>query len=348
MKTGKSLTELAAELERQLDTKKDFVAPTRLLTLDNTGVNLTLADKGDFRLTDLGHDQVGNWAGIPAKYYDRMHKEAPDLLAANVNRWFQDKDEPRMIRTLDGNARAFLSNRYRTIDNFDIAKASLPVLLNDGQVKVMSSEVTENRLYIKAVTERLTFEVKVGDVVQMGIVISNSEVGLGAVSVEPLLYRLSCTNGAIVNNLAMKKYHVGRQNSGLDELYELFQDETRKTDDLAFMMKLQDVVKSAFDEVQFEKLRGVLVDSTTRRIEAPIDKVLDRVVEKFDLRDRERSGTLMNLVNGGDNSQWGLANAVTYLANSEQDYERATTLERIGGEIMTLPGEQWKELVNVA
>lgn len=38
-------------------------------------------------------------------------------------------------------------------------------------------------MYIKVVTPRLSFEVKKGDIVQGGIVLSNSEVGEGAVKI---------------------------------------------------------------------------------------------------------------------------------------------------------------------
>ena len=39
-----------------------------------------------------------------------------------------------------------------------------------------------------------------GDIVQAGVVISNSETGLGAVCIQPLIYRLVCSNGMVVND----------------------------------------------------------------------------------------------------------------------------------------------------
>ena len=75
----------------------------------------------------------------------------------------------------------------------------------------MSCEVTESHLYLKVVNKKLKAEVGIGDVVQAGFVVSNSEVGLGSLKVEPLIYRLVCKNGLIVKDFAQKKYHVGRQ-----------------------------------------------------------------------------------------------------------------------------------------
>lgn len=46
---------------------------------------------------------------------------------------------------------------------------------------------------------------------------------------------------------------------------------------------------------------------------------------------------LRQLFKGGDNSRYGLFNAVTAASQLSPSYERATTLERIGGEILALP-----------
>lgn len=352
MKQGKtSLTALAAELDRQSKTKKDYKAPTTQLQLEPDG-QLRINDHGKFEPTALMHDQLGAWAGIPTKYYDKMKLETPALLATNLNHWLQAKKETRLVRTLDGRARAFLSNRYRTIDNFDVANAALPVLIQEskklGGVEVVSSEVTDNRLYIKAISKRLTFEVKKGDVVQAGIVVSNSEVGLGSVRVEPILFRLICLNGAILEDLATRKFHLGRQAAELEAAVEVYRDETRRADDHAFELKLQDVVRAAFDDAQFATIKGTLVDSTTRKIKAPIQDVVEEVGDRYHLSEAHRASFLTNLIEGGDTSQWGLANALTAVANSAENYEAATTLERAGGQLMTMDAGRWEELAAAA
>ena len=69
----------------------------------------------------------------------------------------------------------------------EIATSVLPLFAGNDQYEVMSCEVTENRLYLKVVNHRLEMEVCKGDIVQAGVMISNSEVGLGAVSIQPLV-----------------------------------------------------------------------------------------------------------------------------------------------------------------
>ncbi len=239
MKTGKTLSELAIELERQSETKKDYIASTESLEMTDTGEMTLEGDtRQEFEIADHAHTQIAARLDIPAKYYQRMRSQAPELLAANVNGWFQQKPERRMVRTLDGQMRAFLSERYRRLDNFDLASAVLPVLKEMGEgLKIVSTELTESKMYIKVINERLELEVKQGDVVQAGMVISNSEVGLGSLKVEPLIYRLICTNGMIAQDYSQKRYHVGR-NAESGEAYELFRDETIKADDRAFFLKV--------------------------------------------------------------------------------------------------------------
>ena len=65
----------------------------------------------NLKANDVAHRQIAARLEIPAKYYDRMRTEAPQMLAKNVNHWLHAQPETRMIRTLDGNVRAFLSDR---------------------------------------------------------------------------------------------------------------------------------------------------------------------------------------------------------------------------------------------
>ena len=141
----------------------------------------------------------------------------------------------------------------------------MPVISSNG-CRIESSALTETKLYLKAVTDRLTLDVKVGDPVQAGLVISNSEVGLGSVKVEPMVYRLRCLNGMIARDFALHKYHVGRA-SDVDIAEEFFRDATRKADDKAFWMKVYDVVKGTFNRDIFSKIVDRMRDATERNIE---------------------------------------------------------------------------------
>lgn len=197
MKEGLSLQEMAAEIERQSRLKEDYLVDTRNLQLEPLGsdIYLHMYDKGTdvlepLEVGQIAHRQLGTHLKIPAAYYDRMLSGYPELLAQNVNAWFQKEPSKRMLRTMGGTARAFLSNRYRRIDNLEIAKVVLPIIGEMQGARFESCQITDSRMYIKVVNTRLEAEVVPGDIVQAGVIISNSEVGLGSVCIQPLVYRL--------------------------------------------------------------------------------------------------------------------------------------------------------------
>ena len=345
MKNGKSLAELAIELKRQSQAKQDFVASTEAMEMTNDG-HLSLYsfdDERSFSITDHAHSQISQRLNIPLKYYKRMRSLAPDLLATNVNTWFLEKPERRMIRTLNGQARAFLSDRYRRLDNIQLAEFVLPVLQEWGNdLKIVSAELTEKRMYIKAINQKIELEVKPGDAVQAGICISNSEIGLGSLSVEPLVYRLVCKNGMIAQDRSTKKYHVG--SAADDSAFQLFSDETLKADDKAFFLKVRDTVKSAVEIAQFSQIVQQLKDATQQPIEGNPVKTVEVLADDFHYSQEESSGILNHLIRGGDLTAYGLSNAITRTSQDLDDYDRATDLERDGSRILSLSRSSWKKL----
>ena len=123
MKQGRTLPEVLTELQRQNAAKQDYIGTAGAFHLDDDGRTFSIGNDHRFGTTQLFHRQVASTLGIPAKYYDVMQTQKPDLLADNVNAWFSDKDSSYMVRTLDYGdgagqvARALLSDRYRRIDN---------------------------------------------------------------------------------------------------------------------------------------------------------------------------------------------------------------------------------------
>lgn len=84
MKNGRSLMELAQELERQRNAKRDYLLDTRNLEMgfveagayqmmmrnDSKNVSTLLG------VGEIAHRQIGSALGIPAKYYDMRKTES--------------------------------------------------------------------------------------------------------------------------------------------------------------------------------------------------------------------------------------------------------------------------------
>lgn len=296
----------------------------------------------------IAHRQIGTHLKIPAAYYDKMLEEYPQLLAQNVNAWFQREPSVRMIRTIEGTARAFLSNRYRRIDNLDIASIVLPVLQDMEGMHFESCQLTESRMYIKVVNTRLEAEVVPGDIVQSGIIISNSEVGLGSVNIQPLVYRLVCSNGMVVNDAQTRRNHVGRVNEA-SENYQLYSEKTLEADDKAFAMKIQDTVRAVVDEVRFTRVVNMMREAKEARMNTTdVPGIVKLVSRDFHITDEESSGVLQRLIEGNDLTLYGLSNAVTRHSQDVPDYDRATALEGIGYNILSMPARQWSRINQLA
>lgn len=352
MKQGKSLIELATEIERQKTAAQDFVADSRsIVMLDDATLTMRLDTREPMPIADTAHRQIGDRTKIPAIYYDRMLKDAPDLLADNVNRWFQEQPERRMLRTLDGRLRAFLSDRYQRIDNHHVANVVLPILLQTPGIEVMSTEITERRMYIKAVTHKVQAEVKsrrVGDIVEAGIIISNSEIGMGSLSVLPFFHFLVCTNGMVRNKDGLRKYHVGKRNDIIEGEFMVLSDNTKRLEDAATLSKVGDVMRSALDQVQFNEAVERMQAATADRIMGSPVKAIEVLGQSFGFAESERTDVLRHLIEGGDLSRYGLMNAVTRTAADLSSYDRATEFETMGGAILDITPANWSRIAEAA
>ena len=351
MKTGRPLNEVMMELNRQNQRKKDYIGSAQALRLFEDGQTFEIGSMSgaqQFGTTRLFHRQVASALGIPAKYYDIMQSQKPELLAQNVNAWLSDRENSYMLRTMDYGvgrvARALLSDRYRRIDNMEIASAVLPLFAGSDQYEVISSEVTENRMYLKILSRRLEMEVVPGDYVQAGVVISNSEVGLGSVNVQPLVYRLVCTNGMIVNDMGERKNHVGRAAKAVEDSFHIYSDETMEAEDKAFLLKLRDVTMAAIEEGRFAQVVGKLKESAGIPITGKVTEVVELTGKTYGFNTDEQDSILQYLIAGGDLSQYGLSNAITRASQDVESYDRATALEGIGWQVAAMPATQWKEL----
>ena len=340
MKQGiKTIQNLYGELERQREARKDLIADTRSINISSTnGVSMLSISTGEdilsYHVTDITHRQIADRLNIPYKYYERMRTDYPALLDKNVNGWLLKNPERRMLRTLDGKLRAFLSDRYRRLDNLELVDHVLPVIAEMKGCEIISCDITETHLYLKVINKTMKAEIVPGDIVQAGFVISNSEIGLGALKVEPLVYRLVCKNGMISKDLAHKKYHTGKQVEDTDNAYELYSDATLAADDKAYFMKVQDIVSAAVDEAKFNLTVDKMCTAMSIKTGDNPVQTVEVLGDRYVLNKLERASILRHFIMGNDYSHFGLVNAVTRSSQDVADYDRATELERIGGTLL--------------
>ena len=355
MNPGRSLNAVIVDLEKQSEAKADFIAPAKGMRMQEDGntfeINhLRSKEKISFNSTKVLHRQIGSALNIPAKYYDLMQEQKPELLAKNVNTWFMDMnpDSNYMVRSFqypeESIGRALLSPQYRRIDNLMIAETILPLFAGTDQFEVVSCEVTEHRLYFKIVNRRLETDVVPGDTVQAGVVVSNSEVGMGAVSVQPFVYRLVCSNGMVVTEMGNRRTHVGRVQEAIDNSFDIYTSEAQEAEDRALALKIRDQARVAIDEAMFNKVVRCLKSASGDAIVGDPGEVIRLAGKVYDFTGKEQTGILRHLVEGGDLSKYGLSNAVTRTSHDIKDYDRATELEGIGWKVATMEPQLWEQV----
>lgn len=291
------------------------------------------------------HEQIAAQLKIPVKYYRRMLAEQPDLLTHNVNRWLGEAPARRLFRVQRdeqiGVARAYLSDRYRRLDNLELAESFIPMMADpDSGWQIHQCGLTSIRMHIEAVFPNLTGEVRVGDAVALAVKISSSEVGSGALNVQLGVHRLVCSNLMIVPKWSQRQVHLGRTQ---DEFVALLSDETIRKEDQLIIDKMRDVVTGMADTDRFQELLVSMTDSTRAAIHDPI-VATEILGQNLSLGEGELRAVQNQMVNGGDASMWGLTNALTATAR-DLDFERKAELELAAGTILE-NAQTWKQFTD--
>jgi hypothetical protein len=91
--------------------------------------------------------------------------------------------------------RAFLSADYAAYNNGQVAE-TVHELFRPAAISVKSLVLEETHLFLKIVSEEV---VDGTSALKAGVMIGNSEVGMGSVSIEPFVFRLACTNDLVVS-----------------------------------------------------------------------------------------------------------------------------------------------------
>lgn len=373
MKPGISLTQLNTEVQRQAAARVDFLVNTqaslRLVQMKDMakGVALVSLDDGAaalqrWELTDTAHDQIAGWIEIPRKYYDRLLVDHPDMLVDNVNKLFEREPGMRMVRTLDGKCRAFMSDRYRRLDNDQVLAEVLPHILAKGSSgershKVLQSIISDKQMALSVVFTDPALGQDIGvtakggrDIVHPGFKIGNSEVGKGSLSMKGFFYRDYCDNGCVWaaagTEIEFQRNHSGSKLTA-DMERVIFTDEARQAEDRALMLALRDMIGGmgslAVAQAMGDALRAAKTGDTIAKPVAAIE-VLAKAVG---LLEGEKDQALQNLIAEADFSRYGALNAITAIANQpETSDDRALELEEIGGSLLTMSQSEWNRIAN--
>jgi hypothetical protein len=131
-------------------------------------------------------------------------------------------------------------------------------------------------------------------------------------------------------------------------VFEYLSDSTKRLDDAAVWSRVRDVVTATMDGRVIDDIVARMTEARGDLIAGDPVKVVEVFAKKNSMNDDERGGLLRHLTTSGEMSRYGLQWAVTRLAGEAEDYDRASELERLGGEVIELPPSEWKVLSKAA
>jgi len=249
----------------------------------------------------------------PQGFYNRIPGR---LNCLNVNWLVQNGGFQRdaLFRIQDGNlARALMTDMYQPVDNLELLTMIEPYL-GDGKVRWHFDD--ELTFHMSISFPSYAEEIKVGDVVERGIHISNSEVGLRAITVAGYIYRLICKNGAIGTGGgdSYRFRHVGNA--------ERLQG------------KIQGAIESA--KLEVERVIAQFKNALTVKIEEPF-QFMEKVAKDKELSQDEFKAVLNSFMEATEDKDnlFGVSQAISNAANIFEG-ERSYELQRIAVDVSGL------------
>jgi hypothetical protein len=313
---------------------------------------------------------------LSAEYWNKCLAETtPDgksLLALNANQWLGKMESRHLVRTFKEDkdsaykARAFLSNKYARIDNFNLlvgvqdahGKIVQPGILpylqelqNKADFVIRSVHIGDDggKMFFKFCRPSSTKQFLIPgshrqiDEIEFGVECGNSEIGDRRQYAIPYSFRWWCENSAGHAKYGIAKNHSGRRIEEEDE--ENFTEETIMMDDMVIVAKFVDIVKAAMADQILDQIMADIIQASGIQVARP-SKAVEVLKVKGGLSNAESDAVLAAFVSGNDPagvSLYGLANAVTAVAKNVEvvdDYQRRSDLEKLGGSLMSLDAKE--------
>jgi hypothetical protein len=372
-----TLAQLVTELERQKNSRIDFVADVRHLNVEaNGGIKIIPATAqafewmpdGPMMMKRSAYHQLADRCNpsIPTRFFDAMLADRPNRLSALVNGLHADDPKKRLVRCLDNEIRAWLSNSYRVLDNMDIAFTCLDEA-RQKDAQVFEADLSDKRMRIKFTTQQVWDKIDVvqrsgpqgswfagaiGNKELMGktilgakireelpggqgtihpvVTVLNSETGHGGFHVRIGILMGICFNVATLETV-VTRVHLGER---LEE--GIFSQETISAESKAIMLKARDAVRAAFDQDKFASMVAKAKAAQSDKVDSP-SAAIDNVVKTGTVNEEQREALMTYFLRDYDPTRFGFAQAVSRLAQDTDDSDVAGDLESLAGKIINEP-----------
>lgn len=328
-RTKDVLTSIEATLKEQNEKKKDFIAPAKTITYENKHLFLTGEKPSDiaaYEVTDFCHEQIAEKLDIPLKYFKKMMVKRPALFEENINAWLREDGVSKyLLRCLKDDrtaiARAFLSNSYNCIDNYDVLYAALEAISRMRvKVEILKAEVTEKRMYLQVVCPEVEIQAEaflkdymrkgnngVGYGIMSGFSLANSEIGCGKFEVMSRAVAPICNNGLTIKDDSFSKIHLGERLAPGEIIWS---ERTRNKNYELIISQVQDAVSTFLNKDYLGKMVERVAAIQNIKLEYPTDAVKN-VCRELSIPEDHRKNIMNYFLNDGVHDASGILHAVT-------------------------------------
>ena len=305
--------------------------------LEDHVIQVTIPGKED--ITETVHhnalQQASEKAGIPWKFAGMLQARGDwgiELLASNLNELLGHNKDRALTRSVNGQMRGFLSDRYKRldsrplVDSFAKSCAAVGALPYEGYV-------TDTKVGLQAIIPRV-YEPIPNEIMAYGVNFENSDFGNGALDISFFMLRLVCLNG-MIGESSLRKVHLGRR---LDDDLD-YSKKTHELDQKTIVSAVGDMVRGQLGEGRIDKMQAFIKasfdnklddkkrESTMEVLKQYLNKgEVDKMMKKFNEPDVE-------LLPPGNN-MWRMSNALSWLAGEQEDAERTLEMQRLAGKLL--------------
>jgi hypothetical protein len=348
--------DISMVLDRVKNTRKeDWACPRNQVRLnwnaDARQYRVTLGGQHEFNTNEHFQSQVAsksvNTKGVPGMVaYSRYLNETnqQELLVDNVNRQLDRSEETAFIRTVgneEPTARAFLSNKYKAIDDDDVFLPAVEIIGDHAdKFRTLGGQRTDVKTCLKFITRDKICSVGNRDLFA-GFQLTNSEVGMGSAKYSAFLFDEFCENGCVFGSIDLFQVNFVHRGAKLNTKFgQVFGDEFRAAEIASIRAAIAEATLRALDDSYHAKIADIIETGEKRKITGHVPTVIEEVGKRVGLTEQERIDTLAHWNSSEDNA-FGLQAAITEVAQESSSFNRRSELEKAGGVVLEFSDSLW-------
>jgi hypothetical protein len=350
--------------------REDYAVPAHSLAVRHDPATGYYFDVGDiagspdysWKATGYAIDQLSdrNSKGLRSLGKEMDDRGHHDLRAHFINEVVkrQSEDLRFRMRTMMPNgerlARAVVSSKFKDIDDPIIVPHMLNIVADHaGKWKALGGQITDTHTYLRFITrDPVLFDIGPNKRDwHLGFMYKNSEVGASKTQYQLFTFDGYCNNGQIygLNELfAISFVHRG---TTMRSKYGLVQNERIQQQEL---LNIQAAIQEATENVMAadfaDRIRASVDASQSRTLTGDGKQKVEQIkllAKSAGLTTTEQELILPHWETNEENV-FGVANAITRLAQDVSTYDSRIRLETAGGKLMEMTDRQFKSIMALA